>query len=127
MIDALPNLNQKQKQGLLKKFRTQLKKGKIDSLIETLGRKANRKQDAYKKLNYFHGHEDKCRYYQFIKKNIPIGSGAIESAVRRIVNLRLKGARMFWLKHNTEAFLHLRCQLKSGRWDEFFLNRITPA
>ena len=59
------------------------------------------------------------------KKNIPIGSGAIESAVRRIVNLRLKGAGMFWLKENAEAFLHLRCQLKSGRWDEFFLKRIT--
>jgi hypothetical protein len=127
VIDALPNLTQKQKKRLLKKFRTQLKKGKIDSLIETLGRKANRNQDAYRKLSYFHGHEDKCRYDQFIKKNIPIGSGAIESAVRRIVNLRLKGAGMFWLKHNAEAFLHLRCQLKSGRWDEFFLKRITPA
>jgi hypothetical protein len=127
VIDVLPNLNEKQKQRLFKKFRTQLKNGKIDSLIETLGRKANRNKIAYKKLNYFHGHEDKCRYDQFIENNIPIGSGAIESAVRRIVNLRLKGAGMFWLKHNAEAFLHLRCHLKSGRWNEFFLKRITPS
>lgn len=127
VIDALPNVSEKQKQRLFKKFRTQLKNGNIDSLIETLGRKANRNKDAYKKLSYFHGHEDKCRYDQFIEKNIPIGSGAIESAVRRIVNLRLKGAGMFWLKHNAEAFLHLRCQLKSGRWNEFFLKRITPS
>jgi len=127
VIDALPNLSQQQKQRLFKKSRTRLKNGNIKSLIETLGRKANRNQAASKKLSYFHGHEDKCRYDQFIKRNIPIGSGAIESAVRRIVNLRLKGAGMFWLKHNAEAFLHLRCQLKSGRWDEFFLKRITPA
>jgi hypothetical protein len=127
VIDALPNLSQQQKQRLFKQSRTRLKNGNINSLIETLGRKANRNQAASKKLSYFHGHEDNCRYDQFIKRNIPIGSGAIESAVRRIVNLRLKGAGMFWLKHNAEAFLHLRCQLKSGRWDEFFLKRITPA
>lgn len=127
VIDALPNLSEQQKQRLFKKFRTQLKNGKIDTLIETLGRKANRKKDAYRKLSYFHGHEDKCCYDQFIANNIPIGSGAIESAIRRIVNLRLKGAGMFWLKHNAEAFLHLRCQLKSGRWNEFFLKKITPS
>jgi hypothetical protein len=95
VIDALPNLTEPQKQRLFKKFRTQLKNGKLDSLIETLGRKANRNNNAYKKLSYFHGHEDKCRYDQFIENNIPIGSGAIESAVRRVVNLRLKGAGMF--------------------------------
>lgn len=127
VIDALPHLSQQQKHRLFKKSRTQLKNGAIDSLIETLGRKANCNRDAHKKLSYFHGHEDKCRYDQFINKNIPIGSGAIESAIRRIVNLRLKGAGMFWLNHNAEAFLHLRCQLKSGRWDQFFIKRIAPA
>jgi len=75
VIEALPNLSQKQKQRLFKKFRTQLKNGKIDSLIETLGRKANRNKNAYRKLSYFHGHEDKCRYDQFIEKNIPIAAG----------------------------------------------------
>lgn len=127
VIDALPNLTEKQKQRLFKKYRSHLKNGKIDSLIEILGKKAQRNKIAFKELRYFHGHEDKCRYDQFIHQNIPIGSGAVESAIRRIVNLRLKGAGMFWLQHNAEAFLHLRCQLKSGRWNEFFLKRISPS
>jgi len=60
----------------------------------------------------------------FIAKKIPIGSGAIESAIRRVVNLRLKGAGMFWLEANAEAFLHLRCQLKVGRWNDYFASRL---
>jgi hypothetical protein len=34
---------------------------------------------------------------------LPIGSGAIESAIRRVVNLRLKGPRIYWLKTSAEA------------------------
>jgi len=34
------------------------------------------------------------------------GSGAVESAIRRIVNLRLKGASIFWRGPNARALLH---------------------
>ena len=49
---------------------------------------------------------------------MPTGSGAIESALRQVVNLRLKSAGSFWLPDNVENMLVLRCALKSGRWDE---------
>jgi hypothetical protein len=124
VIDSLSNMNQHQKKRLFKKYRKQLKQGKIDSLIEILGVKERKNQKVHKELRYFHGNEEKCRYKFFVDQNIPIGSGAIESAVRRIINLRLKGAGMFWLKHNAEAFLHLRCQLKSNRWNQFFIKHI---
>jgi hypothetical protein len=124
IIDAL-HLTQSQKERLFKKYRQQLKEGKIDYIIESLGQKSKKNERACKELKYFHGHEDKCRYDIFIKDNIPISSGAIESAIRRIVNLRLKGAGMFWLNHNVEAFLHLRCQLKTARWNEFFVRQIS--
>ena len=127
IIEVLPKLSTKQRKRLFKNCRHQLKEGKIDSLIEFLGRKANKNDEAFKELRYFHGNEDKCRYDVFIAKNIPIGSGAVESAMRRIVNLRLKGAGMFWLKENAEAFLHLRCQLKTGKWNQFFSNHIKPG
>ncbi len=126
IIEALPKLTTKQRERLFRSCRRQLKEGKIDSLIEFLGRKANRNNEAFKELRYFHGNEDKCRYDTFIMKNIPIGSGAVESAMRRIVNLRLKGAGMFWLQKNAEAFLHLRCQLKTRKWKQFFSNHIRP-
>ena len=120
VIDALPKLTQKKKQRLLKKVKKQLFHGHIATLIENLGQKAQGNAAAHRALRYFHDHEGRCRYDLFLEQNIPIGSGAIESAIRRVVNLRLKGAGMFWLEHNAEAFLHLRCQLKTGRWNSFF-------
>lgn len=120
VIDALATLTQKQKARLFKKAKAQLRAGQIENLIERLGQKAEQHTEALKALRYFHGHESRCRYDLFFDQNLPLGSGAIESAIRRVVNLRLKGAGMFWLEHNAEAFLHLRCQLKTGRWDECF-------
>jgi hypothetical protein len=70
-------------------------------------------------LQYFETHADRMRYPEFKKLGIPQGSGVVESAVRRIVNLRLKGNGIFWLLVNAEAVLHLRSQLLSGRWNEF--------
>jgi hypothetical protein len=47
----------------------------------------------------------------------PIGSGAAESAIRRVINLRLKGPGNFWHREHTEAMLMLRAYYKAGRWN----------
>ena len=51
------------------------------------------------------------------EQNLHIGSGAIESAIRRVVNLRLKGASIYWLEATAEAMLLLRAYYKAGRWN----------
>lgn len=65
----------------------------------------------------FRNTKERIKYLDFKKAGYPIGSGAIESAVRRVVNLRMKGPGIFWLPESAEAFLHIRAQLFSGRWD----------
>jgi hypothetical protein len=45
----------------------------------------------------------------------PIGSGSMESAVRRVVNLRLKGPGIFWREEHAEQMLLLRAYCKSKR------------
>ena len=37
--------------------------------------------------------------------------------VRRVVNLRLKGASLFWCRASAEAILLLRSYYKAGRWN----------
>jgi hypothetical protein len=49
---------------------------------------------------------------------IPLGSGAIESGIRRVINRRMKNNGMYWLEENAEIMLQLRCQVISERWDE---------
>jgi hypothetical protein len=46
----------------------------------------------------------------------PIGSGVIESTIRRVVNLRLKGASVYWKESTAEDMLLLRCLYKARRW-----------
>jgi len=48
-----------------------------------------------------------------------LGSGAIESAIRRVINLRLKG-NSSWYKGNAERLLVVRCLVLSQRWDDTF-------
>ena len=50
-------------------------------------------------------------------QGLPIVFGSIGSLVRRVVNLRLKGSGMFRKRENAEAFIHMRCMLKSGNWN----------
>ena len=47
-----------------------------------------------------------------------MGSGVIESTIRRVINLRLKGNGIFWTEENAEAVFQLRAAVISGGWDE---------
>jgi hypothetical protein len=67
--------------------------------------------------NYFIKNQSRMVYAQLIAMKLPIGSGAIESTVRRVVNLRLKGPSIFWCRASAEAILLLRSYYKAGRWN----------
>ena len=63
--------------------------------------------------------ENRLNYAYISEQKLPIGSGAIESLIRQVVNLRMKGNSKFWLKANAEIILHLRCQWIAGSWNNF--------
>jgi hypothetical protein len=67
------------------------------------------------------------RYDEFTQRSTPLGSGAMESAIRRVANLRMKGPSIFWRPENAERKLHLRCYLKSGRWEELVERIFMPS
>src|SRR3954465_11446720 len=64
---------------------------------------------------YFIRHQSRMAYAKLMAMKLPIGSGAIESTVRRVVNLRLKGPSIFWCRASAEAILLLRSYYKAGR------------
>ena len=61
----------------------------------------------------------RLNYDQVAEMKLPIGSGAIESLIRQVVNLRITGNGKFWLVENAEAMLHARCQWAAGTWGNF--------
>ena len=67
-------------------------------------------------MAYFFKNRQRLGYKEMIDLKMPIGSGAIESAIRRVVNLRLKSPCIFWNEDTAEEVLLLRAYYKSGRW-----------
>jgi hypothetical protein len=67
--------------------------------------------------DYFIKNQSRMAYATLLALKLPIGSGAIESTVRRVVNLRLKGPSIFWCRAGAEAILLLRSYYKAGRWN----------
>ena len=65
------------------------------------------------------------RYVTLERRQRPLGSGQVESAGRRVVNLRCKAPGSFWRETTVGGLMHLRAAFKAGRWDEITLGVIT--
>lgn len=120
-IDACGKLTDQQRTHWLNTQRKRLKKGHLNAVLEALqdlcrGRRASK---IRKQVAFFQQHAHRMRYPEFRKMGLPIGSGAVESAIRRVVNLRMKGNGIFWKPDNAQRMLFVRCQLLSGRWQGF--------
>ena len=120
IADLCASWSSTERKRWVRQMRRLLKKGKVEAVIEA-ARSLCRGRNAKKirtEVNYFEDRKEYMQYKRFRKRGIPLGSGAVESAIRRVVNLRLKGPAIFWRAPNAERMLHLRCYLKAGRWDE---------
>ena len=69
-------------------------------------------------LEYLKKRKGQIRYAEFQAQGYPIGSGAVESANKLVVEARLKGSGMHWAGKNVDPMLALRTLVCSGRWGE---------
>jgi hypothetical protein len=108
---------------LYREHRTLLRNGQWRRVVEELSR-LRREGETNKalqtELNYLrrHGEAGRLSYVSFRRQGLPLGSGAIESSIRRVINLRLKSNAMFWRQENAEIMLQVRAQVMTDRWDE---------
>jgi hypothetical protein len=73
-----------------------------------------------REMSYFENNLRRMQYAKARNCKLPIGSGPMESAIRRVINLRMKGNGIFWLEKNAEAMIMLRSFYKAGRWNDLF-------
>jgi len=77
--------------------------------------------------DYFLRNQNRMNYHAIEEEGLPIGSGAIESAIRRVINLRLKGPAIYWHVGTAEAMLTLRSYFKAGRWNMLKSQAVIPT
>src|SRR6516165_8322653 len=88
----------------------------IDALIG-----ARRAEEAvWTAIRYLEAHAEAghLSYASFRKRGVARGSGAIESAIRRVINLRLKGPGLLWEEEQAEGMLALRAAVLTERWQQ---------
>ena len=73
---------------------------------------------------YFVKNRKRIDYQSLKKQNRPLGSGVIESGIRRVINLRFKSPSTFWYPENVEKLILMRGIALSGRW-EIMMNNLT--
>lgn len=127
IIEKLPILTpSKKKKQITVNWLNLLWQGKFDELRKDIEKHitcSTKLQEALNKFdNYFATNRKRMTYANFRRQNIPIGSGCVESAIRRVINLRLKSPGIFWKPETAESMLFLRNQLLSGRWNVMLHN-----
>ncbi len=129
ILDLLP-ARCKEADKIRKIFKETLWKGEIDTMekLIRINFSGKRREKALNKWNnYFHTNGKRMQYSLFKDEGLPQGSGSVESAIRRVINLRLKSCGSFWKRENAEIYLFLRSQLITGRWNTFFDNLTNRA
>jgi hypothetical protein len=122
-----PVLRGAERKRVYKKLRKWLKAGSWRKVVAELIGLANAAQlpeeaAVWTAISYLgrHGEDGHMDYAIFRRRGLPLGSGAIESAIRRVINLRLKGNSVFWQEENAEGMLQIRGLALSDRWDATF-------
>lgn len=69
-------------------------------------------------LGYLEARLAQIDYARFRTAGYPIGSGAVESANKTVVEARLKGSGMHWARNHVNPMLALRTIACNHRWDE---------
>jgi len=103
-----------------------LKKGNIEVIEQMLVKLrdkqnlAERKEFVDEKLKYFMNNKEKMRYEKFKEQKLCIGSGAIESANKYVVQRRLKLQGMKWNEDNANYMVHLRAEYINKQMDAHY-------
>ena len=95
----------------------ELEEGKIEDIVLLL-RHLEQTKEVAGCIRYFNNHKERMRYKEYKEKGLDVGSGAIESTHRTLVQSRMKQAGMHWKKKNVQPMVSLKSRYQSGRWEE---------
>jgi hypothetical protein len=103
------------------KQKQRLKADEVENIIRDLKNttpKNTETDNALKEIiRYYENNINRMKYGTFIRKGYLIGSGAIESAHRNVIQQRLKLSGQRWSIDGAQRIANLRAYRKSNQWD----------
>lgn len=96
----------------------QIEKGEASDVLKLLPTEESLPAGVVNLRTYIMNNIDKVNYPAYKEKGYFVGSGAIESANKVVVQRRLKQAGMRWSVSGAQALLTLRAKVESNLWDK---------
>ena len=125
------HLPQAQRRALYQRLRHALRHQAdgVEVVLEALRTLATTRRDKAitRALRSVEAHAHRMRYVTLEARKLSIGSGQVESAVRRVINLRFKAPGSFWTETTVSGLMHLRAAFKAGRWDDVMIGVLTDT
>jgi hypothetical protein len=105
LLNLIIGLDEKERKKWFVTLKEQLWTGRIEELITEIKIYCRKKRIKIEdklltEINYFQKHKHHMTYQLFRQRKWLCGSGAVESAIRRIINLRFKAPASFWLEEH---------------------------
>jgi hypothetical protein len=115
----------------LQKYRlrwwSDLDEGRIEKILYQARKRlplvGSLRQSAEQQIGYFEDNQQRMRYAEFRKQGLFVGSGVIEAGCKHLIAARLKQSGMEWSLRGANAIIALRCNLASGRFEDFWEDR----
>lgn len=90
-------------------------------LIESRRRDTQERLDALENLvRYYRTNANRMKYKLYRDEGLPIGSGAVESAHRHVLQTRMKRAGQRWAMRNARTMARLRAAYRTGGAARFY-------
>lgn len=81
------------------------------------------RQQIEQEIGYFDVNRSRMSYDVYRKNGLFIGSGVIEAGCKTVIGQRLKRSGMEWSVRGANAIIALRCNLVSGRFEDYWEQR----
>lgn len=91
----------------------------LDAIPKTGPGNKGRRDRLDKATTYIERRLTNIQYGSLHRRDLDIGTGAVEGAVKRVIGYRCDHGGMRWIPERIEAVVQLRCIEIDGCWDEF--------
>ena len=95
----------------------------LDRQIRRVSRTGPGTKTKRKKLtevrDYINKRAHQMNYHELIERDLELGTGPVEGAIKNVMGKRMDHGGMRWIKERAEATLQLRCIDVNGDWEAF--------
>jgi hypothetical protein len=98
----------------------------VELMIQSIDCQGDKKEKQTKLLTYLINNKQRINYKTYLDDNLFIGSGAMESANKEVIQKRMKLSGQRWTLKGAQQVVNLRIKLKNNEWDKL-VNQIKMA